>query len=75
MLIPVAEASDSTLEASPAGIHYEANILEWWKVNAGRFPNLSRMARDILAVRGGSIVVGRVFSMARDVIAYQRSQL
>ena len=72
---PVAEASDSTLEASPAGIFYEANILEWWKVNAGRFPNLSRMARDILAVQGGSVGVERVFSMARDVIPYRRSRL
>ena len=47
---PATEASDSTLEASPAGIFYKANIIEWWKVNTGRFPNLSRMARDILVV-------------------------
>jgi len=56
-------------------LFYEANILEWWKVNAGRFPNLARMARDILAVPGGSVEVERVFSMARDVIPYRRSQL
>ena len=68
----VAEVSDSTLEASPAGIFYEANILEWWKVNAGRFPNLSQMARDILAVQRGSVGVERVFRMARDVIPYRR---
>ena len=72
---PVAEASDSTLEASPAVIFYKANILEWWKVNTGRFPNLSRMARDILAVQGGSVGVERVFSIARDVIPCRRSQL
>ena len=72
---PDAEATDPTREACPAGIFYEANILEWWKVNAGRFPNLARMARDILAVQGGSVGVERVFSMARDVIPYRRSRL
>jgi len=41
----------------------------------GRFLNLARMARDILAVQGGSVGVERVFSMARDVIPYQRSRL
>jgi len=33
------------------------------------------MARDILAVQGGSVGVERVFSMARDVIPYWRSRL
>jgi len=66
---------DPTHEACPAGILQEANILELWKVNGGRFPNLARMARDILAVQGGSVGVEVVFSMARDVIPYRRSQL
>jgi len=52
---PDAEAMDPTREACPAGIFYEANILAWWKVNEGRFPNLARMARDIVAVPGGSV--------------------
>jgi hypothetical protein len=56
------------------GICYEANILEWWKGNAGRFPNLARMAKDILGVQGGSVGVERVFSMARDMIPYRRSR-
>jgi len=33
------------------------------------------MARDILAVQGGSVGVKQVFSMARDEIAYRRSPL
>jgi len=33
------------------------------------------MARDILAIQGGSGGVERVFSMARDVIPYRRSRL
>jgi len=72
---PDAQATDPTHEACPARIFYEANILEGWKVNAGRFPNLARMARDILAVQGGSVGVHQVFSMARDVIPYRRSGL
>jgi hypothetical protein len=72
---PATGASDSMPDTNPAGIFYEANILEWWKINAGRFPNLARMARDILAVQGGSVGVERVFSMARDVVPYRRSRL
>ena len=72
---PDREATDPTSEACPAGIVHEANILEWWKVNVGRFLNLARMARDILAVQGGSVRVERVFSIARDVIPYRRSLL
>jgi len=33
------------------------------------------MARDILAVQGGSVGVERVFSIARDVIPYRRFRL
>jgi len=70
-----AEDIDPTHDESPTESLYEANNLEWWKVNAGRFPNLSRMARDILAVQGGSVGLECVFSMARDVIPYRRSRL
>jgi len=69
------QVTDPTPEACPAGTFHKANILEWWKVNPGRFPNLARMARDILAVQGGSVGVERVFSMAGDGIPYRRSRL
>jgi len=65
-----AQVTDPTPEACPAGTFYEANILEWWKVNAESFPNLAWMARDILAVQGGSVGVEPVFSMERDMIPY-----
>ena len=38
---PDAEVTDPTRQACPAGSFFEANILEWWKVNAGRFPNVA----------------------------------
>jgi len=50
-------------------------MLEWWKVNAGRFPHLARMARVIVAIQVGTDGVECVFRMARDVIPYPRSQL
>ena len=72
---PDGQVTDPTCQAWPAGISYKANKLEGWKVSGGRFPNVSPMARDILSVQGGSVGVEPVFSMARDVIPYRRSQL
>ena len=54
---------------------YEPDILRFWKKNEGKYPNLARMARDILAVQGGAVGVERVFSMGRDVIPYRRNRL
>jgi len=71
---PDAQATDPTREACPAGIFYEANILKWRKVNAGRFCNLAPMASDILTVEEGSVGVDRALSMARQVIPYRRSR-
>jgi len=71
----VPEGTDPTREACPAGTFDEGNILEWWKVSVGRFPNLAQMASDILAGQGDSVGVERVFSMARDVMSYRRSGL
>jgi len=72
---PDPEIRDPTHEACLAGSFYEVNIPEWLKVNAGRFPNVAQMARDILSVQGGSVGAERVFSMARDVIPYRHSRL
>jgi hypothetical protein len=73
------EYIDSTPETDydeqPDQIVYEPDILKYWQRNEGRFPNLSRMARDILAVQGGSVGVERAFSMGRDIIPYRRNRL
>jgi hypothetical protein len=42
----------------------ECDILEWWKVHAHMFPNLSKMARQYLAMPASSAGVERLFSAA-----------
>jgi hAT family C-terminal dimerisation region len=42
------------------------DLLEYWRVHSTRFPNLSRMARDYLAVPGTSTPTERVFSFSAE---------
>ena len=67
--------NETDYQLDPKDPLYEPNVAGYWKNNTGRFPNLSRMARDILAVQGGSVGVERIFSMGRDVIPYRRNRL
>jgi hypothetical protein len=53
----------------------ESNPLEWWKINASSFPNLSRMARDYLAVPGTEASAEREFSSGRRLITDERGSL
>ncbi|CAG8853617.1 2478_t:CDS:2, partial [Gigaspora margarita] len=42
--------------------------LDWWKLNCTRFPNLSKMAKDYLAIQSTSVPSEQVFSKAGDTI-------
>ena len=42
----------------------EFDVLEWWKKHADVFPNLSKMARQYLAMPASSAGVERLFSAA-----------
>ncbi|KAL2252550.1 UNVERIFIED_CONTAM: Zinc finger BED domain-containing protein RICESLEEPER 1 [Sesamum indicum] len=51
------------------------DILKWWKVNTQRFPILSKMARDILAVPASTIASEAAFSTGGRVLDAFRSSL
>ncbi|KAJ3004761.1 hypothetical protein NUW54_g4661 [Trametes sanguinea] len=51
------------------------NPLQWWSSHAREFPNLSRLARDILTIPGCAVAVERVFSGGRDTISLRRASL
>ena len=42
----------------------DTDVLEWWSKHEARMPNLSRMARQFLAVPACSASVERLFSLA-----------
>ncbi|GBC52400.2 zinc finger BED domain-containing protein RICESLEEPER 2-like [Rhizophagus irregularis DAOM 181602=DAOM 197198] len=48
--------------------NFDMDILAFWKVHENKFPNLSKMARDFLAIPGTSVPVKRVFSSGTDFI-------
>ncbi|XP_055959936.1 zinc finger BED domain-containing protein RICESLEEPER 2-like [Mercurialis annua] len=62
--------SEATVENDDA-----FNILKWWKLNSGRFPILSRMARDILAVPISTVASESAFSTSGRVLDCFRSSL
>jgi len=51
------------------------DVLAWWSQNEAIYPNLARVARDILAVPISQVGVERVFNIARDVLGDRRHKL
>ena len=51
------------------------NTLEWWKVNTPRFPILSHIAKDVLAIPISTVASEAVFSTSRRVLDPFRSSL
>ncbi|XWS37693.1 hypothetical protein CRYUN_Cryun19dG0066900 [Craigia yunnanensis] len=58
------------LSESPAPT--KTDVLEWWKVNSTRYPRLSAMARDFLAVQATSVKPEELFCRKGDEIDKQR---
>jgi hypothetical protein len=52
-----------------------SDILGWWKLNSNNYPNLSRMAKDYLAIPGTSTSSERLFSSGKHLIADTRKSL
>ncbi|CAH8252746.1 unnamed protein product [Arabidopsis lyrata] len=50
----------------------QTDVLDWWKVNSGRYPRLSNMARDFLAVQATSAAPEEIFCGKGEEIDKQR---
>ena len=63
----LAEANEEFVE--------DFEILLWWKVNSPRFPTLSKMARDVLAILVSTVASESAFSTGGRVLDQYRSSL
>ncbi|XP_010506923.1 PREDICTED: zinc finger BED domain-containing protein RICESLEEPER 2-like [Camelina sativa] len=53
----------------------EWDVLSWWRLNSGRYPVLSEIARDVLAMQVSSVASESAFSTSGRVIEPHRSCL
>jgi hAT family C-terminal dimerisation region len=51
------------------------DALKWWYDHRFRFPRVSRMARDYLAIPPTSVEVERVFSRGRILLSHLRNRM
>ncbi|KAG8493118.1 hypothetical protein CXB51_010630 [Gossypium anomalum] len=63
----LAEANEEFVE--------DFDILLWWKVNSPRFPTLSKMAKDVLAIPVSTVALESAFSIGGHVLDQYRSSL
>jgi hypothetical protein len=58
-----------------ATVDVDTDVLGWWKANTAEYPNLSRMARDILSIPATSATSERCFSRGRINMPFSRTRL
>ena len=56
-------------------ISHDNDALEWWKMNASRFPRLAEIARRLLCVPASSTASERLFSTAGLTVSKIRNSL
>lgn len=54
---------------------HDFDILNWWMVNKTKYPVISRMARDVLAIPATSVASEAAFSTGERIISDYRSRL
>jgi hypothetical protein len=71
----VGESEFDVYMANPNPVPDVDDPFVWWKANETRFPNLSRMAKDHLAVPPSGCAVEREFSVSGRIATWQRNRL
>ncbi|KAL3646044.1 hypothetical protein CASFOL_011224 [Castilleja foliolosa] len=51
------------------------NLLEWWKTNSGRYPTLSKIAKDVFALPSSTVASENAFSLGGRVVDPFRASL
>jgi hypothetical protein len=55
--------------------HYRSRPIDWWKINAGRYPRLSVMAVDMLSIPSSSAESEKTFSSAGRMMGPLRNRM
>ncbi|XP_077236703.1 zinc finger BED domain-containing protein RICESLEEPER 1-like [Tasmannia lanceolata] len=66
---------DLYLEETKFDHKQKLNVLEYWKDNAGRYPILSKKARDLMSVPITTVATESAFSIGAKVLTKYRSSL
>lgn len=66
---------DKYLEEKKLNRNLEIDILEYWRTNQYRFPNLSLMVRDILSIPISTVASESAFSIGGRILDQYRSSL
>jgi hypothetical protein len=64
-----------TYIASPTVSGETLDPLEWWRINETQYPQLSKMARNYLAIPATSVPSEQCFSISKNLITNNRNRL
>lgn len=53
----------------------KTNVLEWWKLNEARFPNIAKLAKAVICIPATSTPSERLFSTAGHIVSKRRTCL
>ena len=53
----------------------KTNVLEWWKLNESRFPNIAKLAKAVMCIPATSAPSERLFSAAGHIVNKRRTCL